>query len=1344
MEISDSDMCTTSPDSSAETGSACRPSHVKVNKSDSLPAGVKLKVPTAKTNWSPESNLSPDTPVKTIKFETASKAEKMATPHTCSVPTLKSASTSSKRTETTPSFSATISNATPTAKSATQSVQVKSRKGSASEVNSSSGNASQASCRTSSKVGKSSRWDDATPKAPVAHLTKGTSVAPAKMAKTLVKHDSPDAPTKMAHGPKLVGENADSEAHKKTRPSVPRLGTTIPASSENSEPLKEPYLPASKSPSKHSLKVGANQLIVVSCEKKMQVYCLLCSDKLNSSSQSHLTKFDHQHKYMKMKYPEWTAEESQLKSKLRQDLLHLVLIEKDLPHTRLAQKLEVEMVVYEKLRTLSGKKAVEKVKELLRRKDAHIPLIPAADSSSASRQNVFSFCEVSSSDDGMPSSYDEAGIQDQMAFFQMPEMDSHVKEDLNLMAYDQSLNDEVMEVYDRVQDQVDLEPIQNPGFYAEDVADTTQLEPDAEFQCGVEVTPPAERFGLTVPDKEVLRVRSKKQPDRGNKKLHQTQQIQIIEIDDSESEEDSPAAPLLKQQSSNCGQIQDQLQLSVPQNKTRPDLTLSHQAEQIPGAKVVKTAHSLTPETQRRKSESASQGPRRAFECPQKATPVQTAASSARHSASGPSHGAQQAPNHSTGPGEKSLPQVQHRAVVELKAQNCSNLSRFLSARYKDTKPIIGMEFVWECQGMSAKTFYLCESCQEIISFTDMCQHMVSKNHQTNFLWQNYSQFLDMFLDSNELNEKQKSELFDLVVEKLWAREQAENTDARVLILPSEQHGLVQTAATFSKALQLVKGSVDKKPECHPPISQQNKTGQKAENPSLEKKAGVGDLHVVGERIVIDLEAYPSCSKDAPVVSSVPIAGAHLVPQEACCGLFPQPAFKPHVSNLRNSDPQLQEKPVSESSTSTTSTSTTGQKPKVYLSNESLPNRKRAAETPETLLQSCTISPQKHPLPAKHTPNPVNVMTQHKLDSAFSAVNSAENLTPLAPTDNNSEPTQMKRTVNLEPLAELISMMKQRKFENIQTPPRSALDNAESTSSSDHRRDLKPLNIDSENAKDKTTLGSEHQLVKATAKKNSTSYAVVANKTASFDVKKNLTTGVSAASSANILSAQFVKANRPADETGDAVVVVSTAATAEAKAPHMLPSSSAQDVFTNVSSFSADCAPNNQKTHRMPHNNPEPSGSSQQSISTVISARPNLVQHTFQGSKNWQAHADANRNDWVTSHADPTANLTDTAAVSGGSYAPHGQTVYFTGGDSGSFFTQMPTGYTTQNNPPITAASSTQEYVYPNQMYPDQTGNPLSLPSFSYNVTAQMPPGWECLGVQQQYAFWAREPGSNQ
>lgn len=55
------------------------------------------------------------------------------------------------------------------------------------------------------------------------------------------------------------------------------------------------------------------------------------------------------------------------------------------------------------------------------------------------------------------------------------EIDSHVKEDFHLMAYDQNLNED-MEVDDGIQDQSDPKPIQNHGFYAEHVAGKRYLD----------------------------------------------------------------------------------------------------------------------------------------------------------------------------------------------------------------------------------------------------------------------------------------------------------------------------------------------------------------------------------------------------------------------------------------------------------------------------------------------------------------------------------------------------------------------------------------------------------------------------------------------------------------------------------------------------------------------------------------------------------------------------------------------------------------------------------------------------------------------------------------------------
>ncbi|TNN85728.1 hypothetical protein EYF80_003975 [Liparis tanakae] len=46
---------------------------------------------------------------------------------------------------------------------------------------------------------------------------------------------------------------------------------------------------------------------------------------------------------------------------------------------------------------------------------------------------------------------------------------------------------------------------------------------------------------------------------------------------------------------------------------------------------------------------------------------------------------------------------------------------------------VIGMGFVWECRGPSMDPFYLCESCEEMIS-SEICKHMLSIDHHINFM----------------------------------------------------------------------------------------------------------------------------------------------------------------------------------------------------------------------------------------------------------------------------------------------------------------------------------------------------------------------------------------------------------------------------------------------------------------------------------------------------------------------------------------------------------------------------------------------------------------------------------
>ncbi|MEQ2180013.1 hypothetical protein GOODEAATRI_031131 [Goodea atripinnis] len=205
--------------------------------------------------------------------------------------------------------------------------------------------------------------------------------------------DSENAHT-CSPAPRRANPDPETAAHKRKLPDVPQKYPE-----ENKKPRKDPpHVPPNKTtPSGNLPKVGLNQLIVVSCERKQQVYCLLCSVKLNSSSQFHLTSSVHQYKYVKMKYPEWSSKE--LEKQLNHAVPLLAEVEKTLPHTRSAQKLEVEKNEYQKLGILADSLAVERVKALVKQRDQQASSSPTVDSSEHPCHDVSSPCDISSSGD---------------------------------------------------------------------------------------------------------------------------------------------------------------------------------------------------------------------------------------------------------------------------------------------------------------------------------------------------------------------------------------------------------------------------------------------------------------------------------------------------------------------------------------------------------------------------------------------------------------------------------------------------------------------------------------------------------------------------------------------------------------------------------------------------------------------------------------------------------------------------------------------------------------------------------------------------------------------------------
>ncbi|XP_023815903.1 uncharacterized protein LOC101157957 isoform X1 [Oryzias latipes] len=327
-----------------------------------------------------------------------------------------------------------------------------------------------------------------------------------KIPATSEKHRKPDPCVRTAHRTKSVEENADSVPNADER-SHPNSG--LSARSRHKNLHKEPLTlsPSKTSASGNQVKVGTNHLIVVSWDGKQQVYCMLCSVKLNLSGSHHLVSINHQYNYVKRKYPEWTAKHSELESKLNHTVALLAKIERDLPHSRSVQKLKVTEEVYQDLGCLPDNKAVEKVKAMVRKKDP----ADAASSSVCNADEVSDPCEVSSSDDVQAPQSETTGASDHDA----PDLNSgslHQLEDDQIAGKTVDREIEFQAgIFSRCQssdeihsnvilNQSDPETIPSP-VQAEDATETSQLaelEQDAEVLPQIAPTPTVRSYGLFV------------------------------------------------------------------------------------------------------------------------------------------------------------------------------------------------------------------------------------------------------------------------------------------------------------------------------------------------------------------------------------------------------------------------------------------------------------------------------------------------------------------------------------------------------------------------------------------------------------------------------------------------------------------------------------------------------------------------------------------------------------------------------------------------------------------------------------------------------------------------------
>ncbi|XP_007547711.1 uncharacterized protein LOC103135071 isoform X1 [Poecilia formosa] len=722
--------------------SLCENSHTSpVPKSNKEPtdgrsdAGSSLQSANAKY----KADVSP-TKVKSLTFEAATKSEKpRAVPSTALTNTLKSTAGPSTQTKT-----ASTTSKTSTPQSQTASMAPKGQMPSKEACGAASSSDTGSAATLKHKHPLKSK-DPAVPK------TKEASSAASEMAKPQVINVNTKPSVKT-----LTGANPDSEtAACKRKPPA----SHHPKPEETKKVRKDlPHDASSKTtPGRNLPKVGLNYLVVVSCERKQQVFCLLCSLRLNTSS--HPRNSDHQYKYVKMKYPEWSVKEN-MENELSRIIHKLANVDKELPHTQIVQRLEVKTEEYQTLRKLPDRLAIETVKTLLKQRDLKAPSSRSVDDAEHPPKGISSPCDVSSSGDWIPAFHDEmSDSADDHQFWASPDQASEIEcvdEDDAAVSAGQSLSEtssdeEDVQVVEEIQDEAmqtqDPQQVLDRCAQAEDTAETIR-----------------------------------------------------------KSAERRRPAELQRHQSSSGTPQQNQLMV---QDDSRPRREVAFSRESLPPSVEMTSKNQdnrLTSVRQRLKSDAAFQESQKA----EKASPARVCRSgpevtAGQQNQSG--HKAEPAPALHLRPEERSSSQAISTALTGKNVLQSSDLQIFLTASNQDPKKVAGRAYVWECHSSYQKTF-LCETCEEMLSSRDICQHMVSLDHQLKFLWREDQRFLDMFWLQDDLPLDFKNQVLMNVIQELSKREKALNVKPKCIWLRPEVHKFL-LAAPFSKALELLKSIRD-------------------------------------------------------------------------------------------------------------------------------------------------------------------------------------------------------------------------------------------------------------------------------------------------------------------------------------------------------------------------------------------------------------------------------------------------------------------------------------------------------------------------------------------------------
>ncbi|KAF3833847.1 hypothetical protein F7725_025051 [Dissostichus mawsoni] len=331
-----------------------------------------------------------------------------------------------------------------------------------------------------------------------------------------------------------------------------------------------------------------------------------------------------------------------------------------------------------------------------------------------------------------------------------------------------------------------------------------------------------------------------------------------------------------------------------------------------------------------------------------------------------------------------------------------SHLSTYLKVQGTERGgSIIGLGFVWECQGISVSPFYLCESCKEMIIHYKICEHMRSYDHQLQYIvsekwiqnifkmkvlpphfniicmcfqWMQHPDFL-YFWDYDFLLEDMKQDIVEGIAMMLSKQERYCKVDAQCLLLRPGAFEHVKSLS-FTEALKLVK-DLKKDPKLDWQTSftaQQKETRQETEEYHSENT--VGYLDGVQQRRVLSPLNVKSSSPNAdflvPPISS-------LSPQEK-----PGPPDFQHQTPI--TEYQVKQAEVHlESQSSAIVGSKTSQTLSLSPIDKCPPTRKRPADEPvETLDRYSSSNPQlEDPFPEYYKPTCSQPSSESASDSSL-------------------------------------------------------------------------------------------------------------------------------------------------------------------------------------------------------------------------------------------------------------------------------------------------------------------------------------------------------------------------